>query len=433
MTELQKAIEEITNSSKTFPEQAFQVITANKEEAIPYLRGAISYAASKGTDVDEDYQLHFYAMYLLGEFRDRESFPMIMQLVSLRGDTVDYLIGDCVTEGLNDILYNTYNGDMELLKRAIQNRAINEFVRSAMLDVMGQLYLDGSLKENEWKGFLRQVAHDGGDYDYTYSKIGYLICRCHFSDMLPDIRYMFDKDLIDEIVMGKYDSYVDAMFTYRERDGDFCKTAISTAGSLRHWTMFSKSESPAAKEKDFGKLLRDMDREWEEPARRVKIGRNEPCPCGSGKKYKYCCMNKKKDAIDLIESLEERNKWLKGYPYTGTKRVPGRIYLADYFDETSIEIDKILYLALMNRPGLIWKRDKEAEEKRAREYLYLAFQRCVERMDKEQIPSLADYDEKYSIHYQCGEWMSELCRLLEESNDTERHGEVREFVSGRQG
>lgn len=292
MTELQKAIEEITNSSKTFPEQAFQVITANKEEAIPYLRGAISYAASKGTDVDEDYQLHFYAMYLLGEFRDRESFPMIMQLVSLRGDTVDYLIGDCVTEGLNDILYNTYNGDMELLKRAIQNRAINEFVRSAMLDVMGQLYLDGSLKENEWKGFLRQVAHDGGDYDYTYSKIGYLICRCHFSDMLPDIRYMFDKDLIDEIVMGKYDSYVDAMFTYRERDGDFCKTAISTAGSLRHWTMFSKSESPAAKEKDFGKLLRDMDREWEEPARRVKIGRNEPCPCGSGKKYKQCCGKK---------------------------------------------------------------------------------------------------------------------------------------------
>lgn len=23
-----------------------------------------------------------------------------------------------------------------------------------------------------------------------------------------------------------------------------------------------------------------------------KIGRNAPCPCGSGKKYKNCCMNK---------------------------------------------------------------------------------------------------------------------------------------------
>ena len=23
-----------------------------------------------------------------------------------------------------------------------------------------------------------------------------------------------------------------------------------------------------------------------------KIGRNDPCPCGSGKKYKHCCLNK---------------------------------------------------------------------------------------------------------------------------------------------
>jgi len=26
------------------------------------------------------------------------------------------------------------------------------------------------------------------------------------------------------------------------------------------------------------------------PAQRV--GRNDPCPCGSGKKYKHCCMRK---------------------------------------------------------------------------------------------------------------------------------------------
>lgn len=26
---------------------------------------------------------------------------------------------------------------------------------------------------------------------------------------------------------------------------------------------------------------------------RVKIGRNDPCPCGSGKKYKKCCIGKK--------------------------------------------------------------------------------------------------------------------------------------------
>ena len=27
----------------------------------------------------------------------------------------------------------------------------------------------------------------------------------------------------------------------------------------------------------------------------MKIGRNDPCPCGSGKKYKKCCINKEID------------------------------------------------------------------------------------------------------------------------------------------
>lgn len=28
------------------------------------------------------------------------------------------------------------------------------------------------------------------------------------------------------------------------------------------------------------------------PRRTIKVGRNEPCPCGSGKKYKDCCLSK---------------------------------------------------------------------------------------------------------------------------------------------
>jgi len=29
----------------------------------------------------------------------------------------------------------------------------------------------------------------------------------------------------------------------------------------------------------------------------VKVGRNEPCPCGSGRKYKKCCLGKKRSAV----------------------------------------------------------------------------------------------------------------------------------------
>ena len=38
----------------------------------------------------------------------------------------------------------------------------------------------------------------------------------------------------------------------------------------------------------------------------MKIGRNDPCPCGSGKKYKHCCIdNAPKHQAQLIEGLEQ--------------------------------------------------------------------------------------------------------------------------------
>ncbi|MCE7791527.1 SEC-C domain-containing protein [Salipaludibacillus sp. CUR1] len=38
-------------------------------------------------------------------------------------------------------------------------------------------------------------------------------------------------------------------------------------------------------------LVKDMEADdfRQEPVRSEKIGRNEPCPCESGKKYKKCC------------------------------------------------------------------------------------------------------------------------------------------------
>ena len=48
-----------------------------------------------------------------------------------------------------------------------------------------------------------------------------------------------------------------------------------------------------------------------------KIGRNDPCPCGSGKKYKLCCINKMSEEeiqalyleqFELTKGLNEANK-----------------------------------------------------------------------------------------------------------------------------
>lgn len=444
MDELQKAIEDITYENKKIPKNAFQVIRANREEAIPYLRRAVARARSEGDKLEEGYQLHFYAVYLLGELQDQESFPELIRLVSLPEETVEYLLGDCVTDGLADILYNTYNGDLELLKRSIEDKNIGEFVRSAMLLTMAQLYEDGRIAEQEWKDFLRKNVHTGDTYNNLYNELGLTICRCHFVEMLPDIRYMLDRGLMDEMYMGKYDSCVDAMFFYGDEE-PFCRTPMDAAENLGHWSMFAdgpeggedtadgpeaSNQNGAGKKEaeDFFEMLRAAEREMNKPVSKKKIGRNDPCPCGSGKKYKFCCMNKQGEPIDLIESLPERQKWLRRYPYTGMERVAGRVYLEDYFDQESIEIDKILYLGLMHRPGFIWNRNRQAEEKRAREYLCLAYRRCAKKMEAEQICSLAEYDEKYSIHYRSGEWVNKLLSLLKANNDNRLYHEVQKWA-----
>jgi hypothetical protein len=33
---------------------------------------------------------------------------------------------------------------------------------------------------------------------------------------------------------------------------------------------------------------------------RAKIGRNDPCPCGSGRKYKHCCIQSHTPSIDTL-------------------------------------------------------------------------------------------------------------------------------------
>ena len=37
-------------------------------------------------------------------------------------------------------------------------------------------------------------------------------------------------------------------------------------------------------------LPQELEKKWR--GRVIKVGRNDPCPCGSGKRYKICCLNK---------------------------------------------------------------------------------------------------------------------------------------------
>jgi uncharacterized protein YecA (UPF0149 family) len=64
---------------------------------------------------------------------------------------------------------------------------------------------------------------------------------------------------------------------------------VSSAGKvLRQKTQvnFGGAGLPLSELSNVAAMLRETPTM---PVTRQKVGRNEPCPCGSGKKYKKCC------------------------------------------------------------------------------------------------------------------------------------------------
>ena len=64
---------------------------------------------------------------------------------------------------------------------------------------------------------------------------------------------------------------------------------------------------------------------------------------------------------------------------------------------------------------------------RQRAYLSEAFSKFVQKIEKENIRTFQEYDEKYSIHYQCEEWLSDLQMLLDEIGDEESAAQISEY------
>ena len=75
-----------------------------------------------------------------------------------------------------------------------------------------------------------------------------------------------------------------------------------------------------------------------------KIGRNDPCPCGSGKKYKNCCMGRSTSSPDAFKQLYQKryNIRLKTPADVEKIRRAGQLVMA-----TFKEVEAVL------RPGLV--------------------------------------------------------------------------------
>ena len=80
------------------------------------------------------------------------------------------------------------------------------------------------------------------------------------------------------------DPVSDLLEAKRERQPPIDDVAVATSW----WSAFEKDSAYDPLDEDWGdeRPVIEPEQPYRAPA---KVGRNEPCPCGSGKKFKKCC------------------------------------------------------------------------------------------------------------------------------------------------
>jgi len=107
---------------------------------------------------------------------------------------------------------------------------------------------------------------------------------------MTDVEFLGFVDGINEsLKAGTYDlNSMDANSTVK-LDFDLEKLYWNMLDAKADW-LFNLPEWEALLTKEQRMLIKKKYNQSKTVVKEKKIGRNEPCPCGSGKKYKQCCM-----------------------------------------------------------------------------------------------------------------------------------------------
>ena len=108
---------------------------------------------------------------------------------------------------------------------------------------------------------------------------------------MEELGQAYDEDLPDPGVIG-WDEVEEALAMGKEAAMSRLRRSRYSLVSDVHkemswWACFRENEHPPLRDD----LLLPAEYEVVDPIHRTepKVGRNDPCPCGSGKKYKKCC------------------------------------------------------------------------------------------------------------------------------------------------
>jgi len=275
----QEILEELKYNKGIFPRQALQEAVARKEEMTPSLLRIIEEAKLLPEVLyGHSYIAHIYAMYLLAQFREKRAYPLIVEFFSIPGEITLESTGDVVTEDLHRILASVSHGDPSLIKSLAENDDANEYVRGAALDALLTQMVCGEATRQEVMAYYESLIRGGFARRPSQAWASLVSCSTDLypEEVMADIRQAFEEGLVDEMSIDL--AYVMETFArgkervLRELREDSKRRFIEDViKDMEWWACF---DHPTKSQAVIGKQ---------------KVGRNDPCPCGSYKKYKRCC------------------------------------------------------------------------------------------------------------------------------------------------
>ncbi len=248
----------------------------------------------------EGYWLHLFAIHLLAYFREPAAYPLLVEMGTLPGDTLYDALGDALTESYQGQLAAVCHGDTRGIERLIEDPSLNEYVRTAGLHALAILVGIGELDSEVLKGYLGRLAgrwleaaeagEETSDADaWVWATLVWLAADLDAQALVPMIRRAFELGLVDTWFGGGLDKFERAMAESPDRKRHAIPAMKSglpghPVDELEHWVCFDVPEPRKPATPVRGPVVGRV------PARAAaKVGRNDPCPCGSGKKYKKCC------------------------------------------------------------------------------------------------------------------------------------------------
>ena len=282
----------------TQPHLSFAAVERHREQMVEPFLQAIERGLNdpKGTPPG-DALLFSYALAFLAKWREPRAYPLVIRWLSLPEQQAYDIGGDTVTEWGSRLLASVCDGNLEPIKQLILNRDADEFCRAAAVDALAVLAAWGERSLEEVPDYFCWLAREGLEREYS-SVWDCLASACADIEAIPvfkELRRAYDEGLIDPGSIGPEElDEVEAgprgqqIARFRQQNGPFTDVAKET----RWWNSFYQARKAEMAKADSGLFEDDAPADYRETQPYVappKTGRNEPCPCGSGKKFKKCC------------------------------------------------------------------------------------------------------------------------------------------------